>query len=104
MAFLACAQACFSAEWAALGEASFRNFLAEVVQQLPLPALLRFNADRERRAALQAQCTQLTRESAQLRKVGLRCSFSPLPCCELCTGCVGGMRDCCLLLASREGC
>ena len=62
-------QACFSPEWASLVEASFRNFLAEVIQQLPLPAVLRFAADRERRAALQAQCTQLVKENVLLRKV-----------------------------------
>ena len=40
-------------------EVSFRNFLAECLLHLPLPALLRFDADRQQRAGLQDQITQL---------------------------------------------
>ena len=62
--------ACFGAEWAALVEAAFRNFLAEVVQQLPLPAILHFNADREQRAQLQRRAARLAEDNARLRQVG----------------------------------
>jgi hypothetical protein len=50
-------------------EASLRNFLAEVVQQLPLPAILRFDTDRRLRVSLQRQCKQLQKENAELRGV-----------------------------------
>jgi hypothetical protein len=57
-------QVYFSADWAALVETSFRNFLSEVVSRLPLPAVLRFNADRRQRLALQAAVERLTLEAA----------------------------------------
>ncbi len=39
------------------------------MQQLPLPAILRFNADRQRRAELGRENVQLARENARLRQV-----------------------------------
>lgn len=50
-------------------EASFRNFLAEVLQQLPLPAVLRFDSDRRMRLSMQQQCKQLQKENAELKEV-----------------------------------
>ena len=61
-------QACFRKEWAQLVEASFRNFLAEAVEQLPLPAVLRFDADRQQRLQLQEQCRSLQKQNAQLKQ------------------------------------
>ncbi len=50
-------------------EASFRNFLAEAIEQLPLPAVLRFDADRQQRLQLQEQCRSLQKQNAQLKQV-----------------------------------
>ena len=61
-------QACFRKEWAQLVEASFRNFLAEAIEQLPLPAVLRFDADRRQRLELQEQCRSLQKHNAQLKQ------------------------------------
>ena len=63
-------QACFTKEWAQLVEASFRNFLAEAVEQMPLPAVLRFDADRQQRLELQEQCRSLRSQNAQLKQAG----------------------------------
>jgi hypothetical protein len=63
------AQVYFTKEWAQLVETSFRNLLAEVIQKLPLPAVLRFDTDRRQRLSLQRQCRQLQKEKAQLEKV-----------------------------------
>ncbi len=62
-------QACFRKEWAQLVEASFRNFLAEAIEQLPLPAVLRFDADRQQRLQLQEQCRSLQKQNSQLKQV-----------------------------------
>lgn len=59
----------FSKDWGALVETSFRNFLREVVAQLPLPTLLRFNADRLRRQSLQRNAERLTAENAALQRL-----------------------------------
>ena len=61
-------QACFTKEWAQLVEASFRNFLAEAVERMPLPAVLRFDADRQQRLELQEQCRSLQSQNAQLKQ------------------------------------
>ena len=58
----------FSKEWLTLVEASFRNFLAEAIQHLPLPTLLRFDTDRLQRSALQKQVEHLQTESAELKQ------------------------------------
>ena len=50
-------------------EASFRNFLAEAVEQMPLPAVLRFDSDRRQRLELQEQCRSLQKQNAQLKEV-----------------------------------
>lgn len=50
-------------------EASFRNFLAEAIEQLPLPAVLRFDADRQQRLELQEQCSSLRKQNVQLKQV-----------------------------------
>ncbi|GIL81362.1 hypothetical protein Vretimale_1077 [Volvox reticuliferus] len=55
-------QAYFSSEWMNLLEVSFRNFLSQVMASLPLPAVLRFNADRRQRLALQQQVDALQRQ------------------------------------------
>ena len=52
-------QVFFTKEWANLLETSFRNFLAEVIQKLPLPAILCFNTDRVQRQGLQKKVDQL---------------------------------------------
>ncbi|KAK9906425.1 hypothetical protein WJX75_001628 [Coccomyxa subellipsoidea] len=62
-------QVYFTKEWAQLVETSFRNLLAEVIQKLPLPAVLRFDTDRRQRLSLQRQCRQLQKEKAQLEKM-----------------------------------
>ncbi len=62
-------QVYFTKEWAQLVETSLRNFLSEVIQKLPLPAVLRFDTDRQLRVSLQRQCKQLQKEKAQLEKV-----------------------------------
>lgn len=49
-------------------ESSFRNFLAEAIQHLPPPALLRFDTDRLQRSALQKQVDSLQAENAGLRQ------------------------------------
>ncbi len=64
-------QVFFTKEWAQLVETSFRNFIAEVIQKLPLPAVLRFDTDRRLRVSLQHQCRQLQKEKARLEKVQL---------------------------------
>ena len=58
----------FTKEWLTLVEASFRNFLAEAIQHLPPPALLRFDTDRLQRSALQKQVDSLQTENAGLRQ------------------------------------
>ncbi|GLC41268.1 WD repeat-containing protein 91 [Pleodorina starrii] len=55
-------QAYFNPEWLNLLEVSFRNFLCQVMASLPLPAVLRFNADRRQRLALQQQVDSLQRQ------------------------------------------
>ena len=50
-------------------EASFRNFLAEAIEQLPLPAVLRFDTDRQQRLELQEQCSSLRKQNVQLKQV-----------------------------------
>ncbi|GLI61036.1 hypothetical protein VaNZ11_003300 [Volvox africanus] len=55
-------QAYFSSEWMSLLEVSFRNFLSQVMASLPLPAVLRFNADRRQRLTLQHQVDALQRQ------------------------------------------
>ena len=52
-------QVFFTKDWANLLETSFRNFLAEVIQKLPLPAILCFNTDRVQRQGLQKKVDQL---------------------------------------------
>ncbi|CAL8462386.1 g1919 [Coccomyxa elongata] len=61
-------QVYFTKEWAQLVETSFRNFLAEALQKMPLPAVLCFDTDRQLRLSLQRQCRQLQKEKAQLEK------------------------------------
>ena len=61
-------QVYFSGDWLALVELSFRNFLAEAIQHLPLPTLLRFDTDRLQRTSLQKQVEQLQGENAGLRQ------------------------------------
>ena len=61
-------QVFFSKEWVALVEASFRNFLAEAIQHLPPPALLRFDTDRLQRSSLQKQVDRLHTENAALKE------------------------------------
>lgn len=61
-------QVFFSKEWLTLVESSFRNFLAEAIQHLPPPALLRFDTDRLQRSALQKQVDSLQTENAGLRQ------------------------------------
>ena len=63
-------QVFFSKEWLALVEASFRNFLAEAIQHLPLPTLLRFDTDRLQRQSLQKQV-----DNNILRKADRRCQL-----------------------------
>ena len=58
----------FSKEWLPLVELSFRNFLAEAIEHLPLPTLLRFDTDRLQRSALQKQVERLQTETAGLRQ------------------------------------
>ena len=60
-------QVYFSKEWLALVELSFRNFLAEAIEHLPLPTLLRFDTDRLQRSALQKQVEGLQTETADLK-------------------------------------
>ncbi|KAK9808419.1 hypothetical protein WJX73_002583 [Symbiochloris irregularis] len=52
-------QVYFTGDWARMVEASFRNFLSEALLHLPLPALLRFDADKRQRMALQVQVSRL---------------------------------------------
>lgn len=58
----------FSKEWLPLVELSFRNFLAEAIEHLPLPTLLCFDTDRLQRSALQKQVERLQIETAGLRQ------------------------------------
>ena len=62
-------QAFFAGEWAQLVEASFRNLVAQAVQGLPLPALLRFDADRAARLALKERCAELEAQNARMAQV-----------------------------------
>lgn len=62
-------QAFFAAEWARRVEASFRNLVAEAVQGLPLPALLRYDADRCERQALRERCAELEAQNARMAQV-----------------------------------
>jgi len=66
----------FTKEWLTLVEASFRNFLAEAIQHLPPPALLRFDTDRLQRSALQKQVDSLQTENAGLRQQLAVCGIS----------------------------
>ena len=66
-------QAFFAREWAQLVEASFRNLVAEAVQGLPLPALLRFDADRAARLALKERCAELEAQNARMAQVYWLC-------------------------------
>ena len=61
-------QVFFTKDWLTLVEASFRNFVAEAIQHLPPPALLRFDTDRLQRSALQKQVDSLQTENAGLRQ------------------------------------
>ncbi|KAL0054014.1 hypothetical protein WJX82_002400 [Trebouxia sp. C0006] len=70
-------QVFFTKEWLTLVEASFRNFLAEAIQHLPPPALLRFDTDRLQRSALQKQVDSLQTENAGLRQQLAVCGSSP---------------------------
>ena len=58
----------FSKDWLALVELSFRNFLAEAIEHLPLPTLLRFDTDRLQRSSLQKQVERLQTETAGLKQ------------------------------------
>lgn len=58
----------FSKDWLALVELSFRNFLAEAIEHLPLPTLLRFDTDRLQRSSLQKQVERLQTETADLKQ------------------------------------
>ena len=69
-------QVFFTKEWLTLVEASFRNFLAEAIQHLPPPALLRFDTDRLQRSALQKQVDSLQTENAGLRHQLAACGSS----------------------------
>ncbi len=69
-------QVFFTKEWLTLVEASFRNFLAEAIQHLPPPALLRFDTDRLQRSALQKQVDSLQTENAGLRQQLAVCGSS----------------------------
>lgn len=62
-------QAFFAGEWTQLVEASFRNLVAEAAQGLPLPALLRFDADRAARLALRDRCAELEAQNARMAQV-----------------------------------
>ena len=61
-------QVYFSKDWLALVELSFRNFLAEAIEHLPLPTLLRFDTDRLQRSSLQKQVERLQTETAGLKQ------------------------------------
>lgn len=61
-------QVYFSKDWLALVELSFRNFLAEAIEHLPLPTLLRFDTDRLQRSSLQKQVESLQTETADLKQ------------------------------------
>ena len=61
-------QVYFSKDWLALVEVSFRNFLAEAIEHLPLPTLLRFDTDRLQRSSLQKQVERLQTETADLKQ------------------------------------
>lgn len=61
-------QVYFSKDWLALVELSFRNFVAEAIEHLPLPTLLRFDTDRLQRSALQKQVEGLQTETADLKQ------------------------------------
>ncbi len=50
-------------------EASFRNLAAEAAGALPLPALLRFDADRAARRALRERCAELEAQNGRLAAV-----------------------------------
>ena len=61
-------QVYFSKDWLALVELSFRNFLAEAIEHLPLPTLLRFDTDRLQRSSLQKQVERLQTETDDLKQ------------------------------------
>lgn len=67
-------QVYFSKDWLALVELSFRNFLAEAIEHLPLPTLLRFDTDRLQRSSLQKQVERLQTETADLKQQLSVCS------------------------------
>lgn len=69
----------FGREWQSLVEASFRNFLAEAIQQLPLPALLRFDSDRRMRVDLQKRVAALSLDNSRLTKRLAAAQQRPLP-------------------------
>ena len=64
---MALLQIYFTKPWKQLVEASFRNYMAEAVQQLPLPAILRFNADRKQRQVCTAERNQIMLGTASAR-------------------------------------
>ena len=50
---------------------SFCNFLSEVAARLPLPTVLRFNADRRQRLQLARQVEQLQAEVHRLKALSV---------------------------------
>eukprot|EP00798_Chlamydomonas_sp_ICE-L_P015206 gene15206-21281_t len=60
-------QAHFSAEWQQLLEISFRNFISEVLIQIPLPSILRFSSDRQQRIQLTQQVDAQKKEITELK-------------------------------------
>ena len=44
--------------------------MAEAIEQMPLPAVLRFDADKQQRLQLQEQCRSLQKQNAQLKQAG----------------------------------
>lgn len=57
--------------WQQLLEVSFCNFLSEVAARLPLPTVLRFNADRRQRLQLARQVEQLQAEVHRLKALSV---------------------------------
>ena len=64
----------FSKEWAALTEASVRNFLAEALSMLPLPGLLR---SFEGQQQLQQRISELEAEVKSAAVASFLCVFPP---------------------------
>ena len=64
-------QVYFTKPWRQLLEMSFRNFMTEAFQKLPLPAVLRFDTDRRirqvSRSILKETISRLSPKIAQLR-------------------------------------